>query len=209
MRGELRIPARLLSTALAEKKTKSLRLLATAKLQGHRSEILSLCHLLKMHPKTIGRHINTLVIDGMAGTDGTYLFPRSWRKMKFSKRGGLYLTNAPKNLKKFEALCFAKGLKKILSGKASPKRPNRGRTMQKSDLPATYLTKALGLKERRFKTLKSVAQKYRYISVIPQYKIIGKASEYEVIKKNLHGMPIFKRGKHTVVPDISKIKVLV
>jgi len=207
--GELRIPTRLLSTALAEKKTKALRILATAKLEGHRSDIKSLCATLKMHPKTIGRQIKTLVNDGMAGTDGQYLFPRSWSKMKFSKRGGLYLINAPKNLKKFEALCFAKGLKKVLSGKASPIRPDRGRTKQNSDLPATYLTKALGLKERRFKTLKSAAQKYRYISVIPQYRIMGKAQDYATLKKNLHDMPVFKRGKHTVVPDISKIKVLI
>lgn len=207
--GELRIPTQLLSNALAEKKIKPLRVLATAKLDCHRSDIKALCATLKMHPKTMSRQIKTLVNDGMAGTDGTYLFPRSWSKMKFNKRGGLYLIDAPKNLKKFEALCFAKGLKKVLSRKASPKRPDRGRTMQKSDLPTTYLTKALGLKERRFKTLKSAAQKYKYISVIPQFKIIGKAQDYQVLKKNLHDVPVFKRGKHTVVPDISKIRVLI
>ena len=207
--GELRIPTRLLSTALAQKKTKALRILATAKLDGHRSDIKTLCEVLKMHPKTISRQIKTLVNDGMAGTDGTYLFPRAWSVMKFNKRGGLYLIDAPKNLKKFEALCFAKGLKKILSSKASPIRPDRGRTKQNSDLPATYLTKALGLKERRFKTLKSEAQRYRYISVIPQFRIIGKAQDYQALKKNLHDMPIFKRGKHTVVPDVSKIRVLI
>ena len=207
--GELRIPTRLLSTALAQKKTKALRILAAAKLDGHRSDITALCEILKMHPKTMSRQIKTLVNDGMAGTDGTYLFPRAWSVMKFNKRGGLYLIDAPKNLKKFEALCFAKGLKKILSSKASPIRPDRGRTKQNSDLPATYLTKALGLKERRFKTLKSEAQRYRYISVIPQFRIIGKAQDYQALKKNLHDMPIFKRGKHTVVPDVSKIRVLI
>lgn len=207
--GELRIPTQLLSNALAEKKIKSLRVLATAKLDCHRSDIKALCATLKMHPKTMSRQIKTLVSDGMAGTDGTYLFPRSWRAMKFSKRGGLYLTDVPKNLKKFEALCFAKGLKKVLSSKASPQRPDKRRTKQNADLPATYLTKALGLKERRFKTLKSAAQRYKYISVIPQYRIIGKAQDYPALKKNLQGLPIFKRGKHTVVPDISKIKVLI
>ena len=210
--GELRIPTRLLSCALAEKKTKALRILATAKLEGHRSEIMTLCEVLKMHPKTIKRQIQTLVNDGMAGTDGTFLFPRSWSEMKFTKRGGLYLTDAPKNLKKFEALCFAKGLKRILSSKASPKRPDRGRTKQNSDLPATYLTKALGLKERRFKSLKSAAQRYRYISVKPQFKIIGKAQDYQAIKiaAILNGnVPVFKKGKHTVVPDVSKIRVLI
>ncbi len=209
MKGELRIPSRLLATALAEKKVKQLRLFATAKLEGHRIEINALCEGLKIHPKTGKRLVNKLVTDEWAGTDGEYIFPRSWRKLKFSKRGGLYITTAPKNLKKFEALCFAKALKKILSRKTSPQRPEIGRTKQNADLPTTYLTKALGLKERRFKSLKSNAQKYRYISVKPQFKIIGKVSEYAAISKNLHGIPVFKRGRHTVVPDISKIRVLI
>lgn len=207
--GELRIPIQLLSIALAEKKTKALRILATAKLRGHRIEISALCDILRIHPKTMNRQIKTLVDDGMAGTDDLLLFPRAWRKMKFNKRGGLYLTNAPKNLKKFEALCFAKGLKKILGSKASPQRLEEGKSLPKEDLPATYLAKALGLSERRFERLKSSAQRYRYISVRPQYRIIGKASEYGTIRQNLHGVPVFKRGMHTVVPDISKIRVLV
>jgi hypothetical protein len=207
MQGELRIPSRLLSTALSGKKVKQLRLLATAKLEGHRIEINTLCECLKIHPKTGQRLVKKLVADEWAGTDGAYLFPRSWRKLKFSKRGGLYITTAPKDLRKFEALCFAKALKKLYR-KPGGQHSNKGRVVQ-NDFPARYISKSLGLSERRFERLKASAQRYRYISVKPQVKIIGKASEFVAISKNLHGVPVFKRGKHTVVPDISKIRVLI
>jgi hypothetical protein len=204
---EIRIPNKLLSTALAQKQTKALRLLAAAKLDGHRSEIAPLLGLLKIHPKTGSRLIKNLVDKGWAGTDGTYIFPRSWRKLKFSKRGGLYLTTAPTDIKRFEAVAFAKGLKSLYRRKGSP-RPGQRRAKQK-DFPTGFLCAAMGLKERRFKTLKAAAQRYKYIAVIPQYSIIGAAKDYPVLKKNIHGPPVFKRGKHTVVPDVSKIRVLI
>jgi len=204
---ELRIPSRLLASALSEKKTKALRLFATAKLEGHRSEIKPLCESLKIQPRTGRRLIKKIVADGWAGTDKTFLFPRSWRKLKFSKRGGLYITKAPWDLKRFEALCFAKALGKLYRQKGSP-HSKTGRVKQE-DFPAVYLSKALDLSERRFERLKALAQRYGYISVKPQIRIVGKASDYEAMKKNIHGPPIFKRGKHTVVPDVSKIRVLV
>lgn len=207
MDGELRIPLRLLSAALADKNIKQLRLFASAKLEGHRAEIKGLFEALKIHPKTGLRLVKKLVADEWAGTDGEYLFPRSWRKLKFSKRGGLYITAVPKDLKRFEALCFAKALKKLYH-KPGGQHSNK-RRVEQNDFPARYISKSLGLSERRFERLKASAQRYRYISVRPQYRIIGKAIEYGAISKNLHGVPVFKRGKHTVVPDISKIKVLI
>lgn len=207
MNGELRIPSRLLSTALAEKKTKQLRLFATAKLEGHRSEIKPLCDCLKIKPKTCQRLVNKIVSDGWAGSDGTYVFTRSWRKLKFSKRGGLYITDTPKDLKRLESLCFAMALKKLYR-KLGGQRLTKGKAEQ-NDLPARYLAKALNLSDRRFERLKATAQKYRYISVKPQYQIVGKVKEYAALKKNAHGVPLFKRGKHCVVPDVSRIRVLI
>jgi hypothetical protein len=204
---EIRIPNKLLSIALADKNTKALRLFAAAKGEGHRSEIRPLLDLLKIHPRTGKRLIKKLVDSGWAGTDGVFLFPRSWCKLKFSKRGGLYLTTAPTDLKRFEAMAFAKGLKSIYRKKGSP-HPGQRRVLQK-DFPTGFLCAAMGLKERRFKTLKAAAQRYKYIAVIPQYSIIGAAKDYPVLKKNIHGPPVFNRGKHTVVPDVSKIKVLI
>lgn len=204
---ELRIPNKLLSAALAAKETKALRLFATAKLDGHRSEIKPLLKRMKIKPKTGQRLIKKIVDNGWAGSDGTFLFPRSWRKMDLSKRGGLFLTDAPTDLKRFEALSFAKGLKNIYRKKGSP-HPGKRRVKQE-DFPSRYLAKSLQLSERRFERLKASAQRYRYIAVTPQYTIIGTAKDFPLLKKNLHGPPVFKRGKHTVCPDVSKIKVLI
>lgn len=208
MMEEIRIPNKLLSRALAAKETKALRLFATAKLEGHRSEINPLLERLNIHRKTGGRLIKKIVDQGWAGTDGTFIFPRGWRKLKLSKRGGLYLTTAPQDLRKFEALCFAKGLKSVFRKKGGSPRPGQRRATQK-DFPTGFLSAALGLKERRFKALKAAAQRYRFIAVSPRYTIIGAAKDYPVIKKNIHGPPVFKRGKHTVVPDVSRIRVLI
>jgi hypothetical protein len=205
--GEVRIPNRLILTALSKRQSKALRLFTSAKLQGHRAEINALFDELKLHPKTGKRLIDTVVNLGWAGTDGKYLFPRSWQKLNLNKRGGLYLTNPQSDIKKFEALLFAKGLKRIYR-KLGGTRPNRKRAEQ-SDLPARYLFKALQVSERRFKRLKASAQRYKFIAVNRQYSIVGKYAEYSALKKNLPGLPIFRRGKHCVVPDISRIKVLI
>lgn len=197
----------MLSTALADKTTRALRLFAAAKLQGHRVEIKSLFAYLNIHPKTGQRLIKKIIGMGWAGSDGIYLFPRSWRKLNFKKRGGLYLTQAPRDFKRFEALCFAKGLKNFYRRKGSP-RPGQRRATQK-DFPSRYLIKALRLSERRFERLKAAAQSYKYIAVTPRYTIIGAAKDYPLLKKNIHGPPVFRRGKHTVVPDVSQIRVLI
>lgn len=206
-RAEIRAPKRLISSALADKQIKLLRFFIAAKLDGHRSEIKALCQRLKIHPKTALRLIKNITAKGWAGTDGTFIYPRSWRKLKLSKRGGLYLTTTPNNLKKFEALCFAMALKQLYRKTGGPQ-PNKGR-LEQEDFPTGFLAEFLGIKERRFKSLKASAQRYRYISVTPQVTIIGAAKDFHCLKKNIHGPPVFIRGKHTVVPDISKLKVLI
>lgn len=225
MPGELRIPPQLLLTALQGKEIKALRLLAAAKLEGHRSEIKPLCACLKIKPKTCQRLVKKLVCVGWARSDGQHLFPRSWQNLKFNKRGGLYLTALPKKLKRFEALCFTHALKRILSSwkaklkmekelerelssrKASPVRPGKGRSKFCPDLPTTALCAALGIKERRYKSLKAAALSYKFISVIPQYRIIGPVRDFDALRKNLHGIPVFKHCMNTVIPEISKIRV--
>lgn len=204
---ELRIPGRFLADALTGKIMKQLRLFATAKLDGHRSEIKPLCECLRIHPRTCRRMIKKIVENGWAGSDGTFLFPRAWHKLHTSKRGGLYITQPPLDLKRFEALAFTMGLKRFNRKLGSP-HSKQGRVKQR-DFPTGLLCKVLALKERRFKSLKALAQRYKYISVIPQVKILGTASDFEAIRKNIHGPKIFKRGKHTVCPEVSKIRVLI
>jgi hypothetical protein len=206
MNGEVRIPRRLLSTALQDKNIKALRLFAGAKLQGHRVEITELLRLLKVRPKTGWRLINKITSEGWAGTDGTFLFPRAWKKLKYSKRGGLYLTDAPKDLKKFEALCFAMALKRKYR-RGGP-RSIKGRAVQE-DFPTRYLFKSLGLSERRFERLKASARKYKFIAVEPQqFTVIGDFRELPALRKHTK-LPVFKKGTNAVVPGMSKIKVLV
>lgn len=153
--------------------------------------------------------IRKIVNDGWAGSDrdGVFLFPRAWHKLNTSKRGGLYMTKAPLDLKRFEALAFAMGLKRLYRKLGSPH--SKQERVKQEDFPTGFLCAALGLKERRFKTLKAHARRYKYISVRSQVRIIGKAKDFEAMQKNLHGPPIFKRGKHIVTPDISRLKVLI
>lgn len=208
--AEVRIPNRLLSCALIQRNVKALRLFAAAKLEGnHRAEIGPLLKVLSIHPKTGKRVIDRIIQNGWAHSDGQFLFPRAWRRMNLSKRGGLYMVTVPLDVKRFEALCFAKALKKILSRRASPARPDRGRAKPNPDLPATFLYKALGVKSTRFKALKKAAQRYGYLRSEPQVTVIGKAKDIQALKKNLHGLPVFRKGKHAVTPDICKIRVLI
>lgn len=206
MPGELRIPHKLLITALSEKATKELRLFAAAKLYGHRVDAGALIDTLEIHPRTGRRLIKRLTDRGWAGYDGTQLFPRGWRHLGLSKRGGLYMTTAPIDLDKFEALCFAKALQRLLrKAKTTPARPERGRTSQSPELSLPYLATGLGLKERRFKYLKARAQKYGFLRSVRQYRIIGEAREFSSLRRNLHDVPMFRRGAYTVTPDLSKI----
>jgi hypothetical protein len=204
---ELRIPNSLLSTALQNKEIKLLRLFASAKLQGHRSDLEPLYKDLKIHPRTGSRIIKKLVERGWAGCDGVSLFPRSWHKLKINKRGGLYLVNVPKDVKRFEALAFAQALKKIYRGRVN-RRLENGKAVQE-DYPTRYLCSVLGLKERRFKSLKASARRYGFISVIPQFRVIGKLKDYEALRKHLRGVPVMKRGRNVVVPEVSKTRVLI
>lgn len=206
--NEVRLPNCLLKSSLSDKKMKLLRFIAFAKLNGHRIEIKRLLRLLNIQAKTGRRLVQKAVKDGLAGSDGKFIFPRSWRKLGLNKRGGLYLTDKFnfKNLIKFEALCFAKALKRLI--RKGSQHANK-RSVQQDGFPTGFLCKALGLRERRLKTLKASAQRYRFISVRPQFKRVGKACDFDAFKKNSHGVPVFVSGKNCVVPSVSKINVLI
>lgn len=206
--GELRIPVHLLSNALAKKQTKHIRLFATAKLlYNSKVNVDQLLEELDIHQKTGKRLIKTIVFEGWAGTDGTYLFPRAWHRMKYSKRGGLYVTSSETlaNLKKFEALCFSMALKRLYRSKKGPRAKNR--SAPPKDLSSRYIAQALQLKERRCTQLRSLAHKHGFITIKRRYKVLGKRSEFGSLKKNLHGVPLFMIGKNSVSPDCSQITV--
>jgi len=204
---ELRIPNRILSQSLKLKQTRLLRLLATAKLHGHRCKISTLAADLHISARTLSNQIKALVKIGWAGTDGVYLFPRSWRKLSLHKRGGLYITEPPRNLKRFESLAFAKALKPYCCRPPGKSRPIEGRTEQKI-FPARYISKSLGLSSRRFERLKAQTKKFRFISVKDgQYSVMGYKAEINSFKKNLHGPIVFVRGNYCVTREPSIIRV--
>ena len=211
--NELRLPVKLIEYALSNKLVKQLRILLCLKLIGHRCERVVLQKCLRMQKRTLARNISKLTKLGWAGTDGFNLYPRSWHRLNFGgKRVGLYMTSVP-SLKKFEALCFTIALKsvyrkkKINRKKGSP-RSNTGRALQ-MDFPAGYLYKSMRLRQRTFERLKASAQRYRFISVKPQFIELGKKSEYAELRKNLKDVKMFVRGNKTVSPRPSLIKILI
>jgi hypothetical protein len=231
---EIRVPSKLLTDALALKKTKQLALFTAAKLEGHRSKIKPLLNRLKIHPKTGDRLVKKIVSDGWAGTDGTFLFPRSWRRLKLFKRGGRYLTNeifidleeSKKPFQDFhsrlEALAFTWGLKQIQRKKRKKKEIREGEVRTRIlgelsrrnypsrylSLPTKYLSKFMGLKIRRFERLKVKANKYGFIKVKTQ-KLwrLGKVYQYEMLKETMPDIKVFAFNGTCYGADISRIRI--
>lgn len=204
---ELRVPNKQLAQALANQETKVLWFYVCAKLKGPRTHYNDLWQDLKLNSRTARRLLNKLLQHGWAGYDHHYIFTRSWSRLGLSKKGGLYLVDAPMNFKKFECLCFAQALKRFYRKMGGPHSTRR--RIEPEDLPSRYLAKSLGLSLRRFERLKQGACKFKFISSIPQFRVVGLAKDFDALRKHLPGLALIKRGKHTVTPEASKIKVLI
>lgn len=203
---ELRIPTRLLSEAIANKQVKALRLFLVAKIiHNSRADIRQLFEETDTHPKTRARLIKSIVSNGWAGTDGTYLFPRSWSRLKASKCGGLYLTDTEilSDPKKFEALAFTHALKKLYRRKG-PRTTNGGRSAM-PDLSLRYVCDALNIKERRCKMLRAAAQNYGFISIERTFWRVGRSGECGNLRIHLQGVNLFPSGKNTLWQTPSRI----
>jgi hypothetical protein len=199
--GEVRIPSKLVRESLRTKSTKVLHFFYSVKRHGHRAEIKSLLQELKLSPRKGRDLISRLVAKGLAHTDGTFIFPRSWRRIKVSKRAGLYLTTHHTQ-KKFDSLLFAHAMKKVIRARSHS---FKGRVMP--NVPQGYYIKALGIPRTRFQKLQAQCIRYRYISSLSQYTRLGKANEVYDIRKYLHPQA-FKYGQFTVVREPSKISIL-
>jgi len=137
------------------------------------------------------------------GYDGKFLFVRSWSRIKYKKKFGLYLGIMPKQLS--DSL-FAHALKTVTRREARARK--RGTSAMPKGLPARYYTTALNISERSyFRKIRS-AVKNGHIKVAKQRTKIGSAKEFSAFRKNLHGVPIFKCGKYTVIPEPSTIEFL-
>ncbi len=204
---EIRIPNKLILASLKGKYMKELMMLSIAKLNGHKYDRNLFVDRMHFSKRTNRRHLKSMQERGWIELDNDTIFLRSWKNLNLNKRGGLYLDDEPFDLRRFEALCFAKALKTILRRRGSL-RTNKRSSMQ-IDYPTQYLSKSLGVSEIRFKRLKARAVKHKFIKVTPQFTILGKRSDFKALNRNYKGIPLFKSGKHTVKPEISKIIVLI
>lgn len=205
---EIRIPRKLLVNALALKQVKALRLLLVAKLlYNSRANIQQLIEETDTNPKTGKRLVNAIVGNGWAGTDKTYLFPRAWHRIKYAKRGGLYLTDTEilSDPKKFEALAFTHALKKLYRRKGLSTSNGEKKGAKPKDLSLRYVCQALNLKERRCKALRAASQKYGLITIRRRYWRIGKSSECGALRKNIKGPHMFAFNNSTLWSQVSKI----
>lgn len=204
IQSEIRIPNRLVSRCLSKKHSRHLRAFALAKLKGHRIKVNELISELGLNTKPGKNLVKELIELGYVRTDGHYLFPVSWRKLKLNKKGGLYVTNIQNSKQRFEALLYSHLLKKLYK-KNVALHSITGRVLP--ELRSLYISKSLGLSERRSKRLKALSKKFGFISIKRTYTVLGKDKHYNSLKKNLAGLPIFIRGKYTVSPGVPEIKI--
>jgi len=201
---EIRIPARIIYKAFRENLIRELYALTIAKYYGcHRIELSTLQSKLSLSEKSIQRYVKTLTELGWAGTDGKFLFPRSWKRLGFSKKFGLYFAELPIDRKIFEVFIFVHLIKRIHRRKGSP-HSQEGRVRQK-DYPNRYLSKVLKISNRSLERLRARAVKEKLIYVERQYVVLGKAKYIDAFRRNLQAT-VFVRGSKTVSPIPSKIE---
>lgn len=208
--GELRIPPALLLAALRGKILQSLIILLVAKLlHNGRVRVNDLLEELSLTRRTGSKHIQKIVDLGWAGTDGEFLFPRSWHRLGLTKRGGLYLpsTELLSEADRFKAHAFEHSLWKVYR-RAGGHGPKKRRAVQ-NDLSLAYTSKALGIPERTVKRLRAQATKCGLLKIIRNPLIrIGHASELAGFRKHMKGVPVFRSGYSTVSPTPSSVHFL-
>lgn len=201
--SEVRVPSKMIVQSYRDKTAGDLEAFTRMKLIGSRVEAKRFAKLTKVSYKTITRMIKRMEGKRWIGFDGRYIFCRSWSRLKFKRRFGLYLPDSRKLTDKL----FVFALKTVTRREVRAQK--RERAMPK-DLPVRYYCRALGISERDyFRKVKS-AEKRRLLKRIanPPTKI-GKASELSSLRKHLPGVPVFRAGNSAVVPQSSTLKFLI
>ena len=200
---EIRLPKNLIIQSYQSKKIKELHALTVIKLMGSRVRVKIFCRCLGIHTKTAKRIINRLVKLQWVGTDGTYIFPRAWNRIGYKRKGGLYLSRVLKHLKE---ILFTFALKEITKRMA---RAQKKRSATPKGLPVRYYSKSLGISERTyFRNLRASIK----LGLIRSNKVltkIGRKEEYNSLRQNLHGVPLFIKGKFVVVPEPSELEFFI
>ena len=201
--NEIRVPKNLIVSSYQTKKVKELQTLTIIKLMGSRVRFRTLCKCLDIHYKTGKRIIARLIKLQWVGTDGSYIFPRAWSRIGYKKSGGLYLGLIPKHLKE---ILFTIALKEITRRMA---RAQEKRSATPKGLPVRYYLISLCISERTyFRNLRASIK----LGLMRTKKIltkVGRKEEYNALRKNLHGVPLFVKGKYVVVPEPSEIKFFI
>ncbi len=192
---ELRVPAPLIVKSIGEY-SKQLEQIIQFKMMGSR---VNANEFFANTPTTTARrYINELLSLRWIGFDGEYIYPRSWSRIGYKKKKGLYIVTIPKNLSEF---LFTYSLQVVTKREARTRVRQRGRAKPKGEgLPVRYYSEALNIPERTFYRKLKAAKKTGLLISKPQKTVIGKATDYHSFRKNLHGIPVFKNGDYTVVP---------
>ena len=201
--NEIRVPKNLIIQSYQSKKVKELQTLTVIKLMGSRVRIKTIFKILGIHYKTGKRIIDRMQKLQWVGNDGTYIFPRAWSRIGFKKSGGLYLGVIPKHLKE---ILFTVALKEITRRMA---RAQEKRSATPKGLPVRYYIKSLGISERTYFRNVRASIKLGLMRTKKVFTKIGRKAEYSTLRKNLHGVPLFVKGKFVVVPEPSELKFFI
>lgn len=200
---EIRVPEKLIVNSFQLKQTNDLSVFVLLKLHGSRIHAKDFFkNVLNVSVKTSKRIIQKLLSKRWIGFDGKYIFVRSWSRIGYKKRKGLYLAKIPKCITDF---LFVHALKVVTKRKA---RAQEQRSAMPKGLTVRYIAKSLKISERSYYRLIKSAIKRGLVKTKQSFTPIGSKKDYNALKKHLHGVPLFVRGNYTVTPNPCELKFL-
>lgn len=201
--NEIRVPKNLIIHSYQKKRVKELELITVLKYSGSRVNAKSFFKSVGIHAKTGKRILNKLIKLQWVGYDGRYIFARAWSRIGYRKRGGFYLGALPPRIKDF---LFTYALKEITKRMT---RAQEKRSATPKGLPVRYYCKSLTISERTYYRNLRSAIKRGLMRTKQVYTKIGTKDQYNTLRKNLHGVPLFVKGKYVVVPQPSEMKFFI
>jgi len=201
--NEIRVPKNLIIHSYQKKRVKELELITVLKYSGSRVNAKSFFKSVGIHAKTGKRILNKLIKLQWVGYDGRYIFARAWSRIGYRKRGGFYFGALPPRIKDF---LFTFALKEITKRMA---RAQEKRSATPKGLPVRYYCKSLTISERTYYRNLRSAIKRGLMRTKQVFTKVGRKAEYNALRQNLHGVPLFVKGKYVVVPEPSEMKFFI
>ncbi len=193
---EIRVPEKLIVNSFQLKQTNDLSVFVLLKFHGSRIHAKNFFkNILRVSVKTSKRIIQKLLSKRWIGFDGKYIFVRSWSRIGFKKRKGLYLAKVPKCITDF---LFVFALKVVTKRKA---RAQEQRSAMPKGLTVRYYSKSLNISERTYYRLMKSAIKRGLLRTKQTFTKVGTKKDFHALTKHLHGIPLFVRGNYTVTPN--------